>query len=111
MAAKLEKEAELAELGIFDKYKEHRKKPLIEHLEDFKQSLINNGNTKKHAEMTYQRTKAIINNCKFIYITDVQPSLVLNEIGKLYKEKAIIEIDENNNKKKRIEKYKLIFSK
>ena len=48
LAAKLEKESELAEVGLIDKYKEHRKKPLSEHLTDFKASLTNKGSTEKH---------------------------------------------------------------
>ena len=39
LAAKLEKEAELAESGIIDRFKEHSKKPLSKHLEDWRQSL------------------------------------------------------------------------
>jgi len=37
LAAKLEREAELAQAGVIDKYAEHRKQPLSEHLADFKQ--------------------------------------------------------------------------
>ena len=36
-AARLEKESELAQEGIIDKFKEHRKRALSEHLEDFRQ--------------------------------------------------------------------------
>lgn len=39
-AAQLVKEVELAKAGVVDRYKEHRKRPLIEHLADFKESLL-----------------------------------------------------------------------
>ena len=39
-AAQLQKEIELARAGVIDRYKEHRKKPLVEHIEDFEQSLL-----------------------------------------------------------------------
>ena len=78
-AAKLEREVELEKAGIIDKYKDHRKKPLTLHLEEYKQFLIDNGSTDKHAKMTYQRAKAIIDNCKLAFIADVRPSLILNE--------------------------------
>ena len=40
LAAKLEKEAELGQVGIVDRYREHRERPLVEHIEDFKHSLL-----------------------------------------------------------------------
>ena len=76
LAAKLEKEAELGDAGIIDRFKEHRKRPLVEHLNDFKASLINKGTTEKHACLVYNRTKAVIENCKFVYISDISASKV-----------------------------------
>ena len=76
LAAKLEKEAELAQAGIIDRFKEHRKRPLAEHIADFKTSLINKGTTEKHACLVYNRAKAIIENCKFTYIADISASKV-----------------------------------
>ena len=76
LAAKLEKEAELAQAGIIDRFKEHRKRPLAEHLADFTASLINKVTTEKHACLVYNRAKAIIDNCKFLYIPDLSASKV-----------------------------------
>jgi len=76
LAAKLEREAEQAQVGIIDRYKEHRKRPLVEHLNDFKASLVNKGTTEKHACLVYNRAKAVIENCKFIYIADISASKV-----------------------------------
>ena len=67
LAAKLEREAELAQAGIVDKYKIHRKTPLVKHLEDFKASLINKGTTLKQACLVYNRAKAVIDSGKFVY--------------------------------------------
>ena len=39
-ATQLQKEIELARAGVVDRYKEHRKRPLAEHLEDFHQALL-----------------------------------------------------------------------
>jgi len=74
LAAKLEKESELAQAGIVDKYKEHRKKLLSEHLRDLKASLMNKGTTEKHAYLVYNRAKAVIESCNFTYISDVSAS-------------------------------------
>jgi len=76
LAANLEREAELAQAGIIDRYKKHRKTALVKHLEDFKVSLINKGTTEKHACLVYNRAKAVIDNCRFVYISDVSASKV-----------------------------------
>ena len=72
----MSREAEQAQVGIIDRYKEHRKKPLIEHLNDFKASLINKGNTEKHAYLVYNRTDAVIRACGFACISDISASKV-----------------------------------
>jgi integrase len=76
LVAKLEREAEQAQVGIIDKYKEQRKKPLVEHLNDFRASLENKGTTEKHACLVYNRAKAVIECCKFAYIADIAASRV-----------------------------------
>jgi len=83
LAARLEKETELARAGIVDGFKEHRKKPLAEHLEDFRQSLLAKGNTTKHADQTVYRTKRIIEGCKFSFWNDIQPSKVQRHLAGL----------------------------
>jgi len=59
LAAKLEKEAELAQAGIVDKYKEHRKRPLKEHFEDFRSSLEAKRNTAEYCNLTRYRIEQI----------------------------------------------------
>jgi len=76
LAAKLEKEAELARAGIIDKYKDHRSKPLLEHLADFKANLLDKGNTVKHAQLVYNRAKAVVDGCRFCYFSDISASKV-----------------------------------
>ena len=81
LAAKLEKEVELAQAGIVDKYKEHRKRPLAEHLEDFKASLTHKGTTEKHTNLVYSRAKSAIDSCKFVYVHDVSASKVQKDLA------------------------------
>jgi len=81
LAAQLEKEAEQAQIGIVDKYKDHRSKPLLEHLEDFKQNLLDKGNTKDHARLTSNRIKAILEGCKFTFFADVSASKTLKNLA------------------------------
>ncbi len=74
LAAQLEKEAELEQAGIVDKYKEHRKRPLREHLEDFLSSLQAKGNTPEYCNLTHYRAERICNGCKFLYWADISAS-------------------------------------
>jgi integrase len=76
LAARLEKEAELEDSGIVDKYKEHRKRPLAEHLEDFQKSLLAKGGTVKNAAQVKTRVERIFKECKFIFWDDIQASKV-----------------------------------
>lgn len=76
LAAKLELEAEQAQVGIIDKYKEHRRKPLMRHLEDFTASLSNRETTARYVGMSYSKIRLIIGACKFVYISDISASKV-----------------------------------
>jgi site-specific recombinase XerD len=76
LAAKLEKESELAHAGIIDKFKEHRKRALSEHMEDFRHFLLAKGNTAKHAELTVSRAKRIMEECEFCLWDDIAGSKV-----------------------------------
>jgi integrase len=76
LEAKLVKEAELAKAGIVDRYKEHRNKPLLKHLKDFKQSLLDKGDTGDHARLTHNRIKAMLSDCKFLSLGEVQASRI-----------------------------------
>jgi integrase len=83
MAARLEKESALASEGVIDRYKEHRARPLSEHLEDFRQSLLAKGNTPKHVEMTVARAQAVIEGCGFNTWADISASKVETYLASL----------------------------
>lgn len=83
LAAKLEKESELAQLGIVDRFQGHRKRPLQEHLEDFHSSLQAKGNTPEYCNLTHYRAMRICNGCKFLMWDDIQASKVQKFINEL----------------------------
>ena len=64
-AARLQKEIELEKAGVVDRYKQHRKKPLTEHLDDFEQSMLAKGGTAKNAKQIKSRVKRVFDECKF----------------------------------------------
>ena len=84
-AAQLQKEIELARAGVVDRYKEHRKKPLAEHIEDFHQSLLAKGGTVKNAKQVKSRVKRVFDECKFTFWNDIQASKVQYTISGLRK--------------------------
>ena len=75
-AARLEKEAELAQEGIVDRFKEHHKRPLLQHLEDLNAALLAKGDTARHAQVVHSRAKAVMNGCHFVFFDDVSASKV-----------------------------------
>ena len=76
LAARMEEEAALADEGIVDRYKGHRLRPLTEHLEDSRNSLLAKGHTTKHAELTYSRARTVITGCRFATWNDISASRV-----------------------------------
>ena len=88
LAAKLEREAELAESGIVDRFKEHRTTPLLKHLEDFETALLSDGLTEHHAMTTRKRAEQVIESCGFLFWNDISASKVQAHIANLQKSKA-----------------------
>ena len=64
MARKLESEAELRRRGIIDakadQYAAHAARPLSEHLDAWRETLLNEGTTPKHADQTADRVRRLI---------------------------------------------------
>ena len=83
LAARLEKEAELAREGVVDRYKEHRSTPLTEHLADFRQALLDKGDTPEYVEIVLSRTTRTVEGCKFKFWGDIQASKVERYLSEL----------------------------
>ncbi len=88
-AAQLQKEFELADAGVVDRYREHRQKPLVEHLGDFENSLSAKRNTLKHAKQVASRVRRIVKGCKFVHWPDIQASKVEGFLADLQKSGSI----------------------
>jgi site-specific recombinase XerD len=71
------KRSEMERAGIGDPFEEHRKRPLAQHLADFGKYLESKGNTVGYAKRTAGRVQAILNGCRFTYISDLSPSAVI----------------------------------
>ena len=83
-AAQLERQAERCQAGLTDKYAEHKKRPLLEHLEDFRKSLTA-GNSDTHVRITLARIKRIFDGCGFCYWSDIQANKIMDFLTNLKK--------------------------
>ncbi len=65
LAAELERQAARRESGLVDRFAEHRKRPLREHLDDWRKALLTKSTTEKHVNLVVNRATAVINGCGF----------------------------------------------
>ncbi len=65
------KRVERKQAGLHDSYEEHERRPLIEHLEDYRVYLRSKGNTNKHAAQTISRIKGLLEGCAFHRLRDL----------------------------------------
>src|SRR5262249_34778309 len=70
MLGKLLGDAELEAVGLADPYEDHRKRPLAEHLADFRAALAARGDTPSHVELTISRVRALLDGCRFLLPND-----------------------------------------
>jgi integrase len=76
MLAEEIKRANKIRAGVIDKYDDHRKRPLAEHLKDFEASLKSKGCTPDHVAQLMGRVRRIVSGCKFKFIPDIEGSAV-----------------------------------
>jgi integrase len=72
----LVRKAELGKVGVRDPFEEHARRPLREHLDDYRRYLEAEGNCREYVEKTYARILAILDGCRFTFIGDVAPEKV-----------------------------------
>lgn len=96
---------QFVEFGLLDAKQVAAGKPLIEHLEDFKQSLLAKGDTIKHAQLIYFRVKRVFNECKFEYWSNIFLSTIQQRISGLQNQVEVVKIQKIADKK--IKKRKL----
>jgi hypothetical protein len=89
----------LIKIGLIDSRRAAVGKLLLDHLEDFKQSLLARGNTVKHAQQTYFRVKRVFSECKFMYWSDISVSVVQKKVASLRNQVEIVETKKIKGKK------------
>jgi len=70
-------------IGLLDSTRAAAGKPLVRHIEDFRQALLDKGDTGQQARQVASRVKRIVEGCKFRTWSDIQASRVQRFISGL----------------------------
>ena len=62
---------ERSKSGLSDRFEEHHKTLLKQHLDDFKQHLAGKGNCERHVKLTFQRVQRVLTECQWRRIGDI----------------------------------------
>ena len=71
MLNELVRKAELGKAGLVDPFASQRKRPLAEHVADFRQHLEAKGNSGQHVALTVARCEAVFSACGFKLLTQL----------------------------------------
>ncbi len=69
--------------GLGDPFEEHRGRPLLKHLEEFRRHLINKGSTTEHVDLTEQRIRDLVTACEFDRIDKIAADRVQDYLAEL----------------------------
>lgn len=78
MLAELVRTVELGKAGLIDPFETHRKRPLREHLTDFRQHLETKGNSESYVDLTVSRVTAALTGAGFKVLGDLNADKVAN---------------------------------
>jgi len=71
-----EKAAKERRTGETDRFEPHRRRPLVEHVNEYLAFLRSKGNTVKHVDLTETRLLAVIGGCGFKWLRDIDADAV-----------------------------------
>ncbi len=93
MLAEMKQRAKREARGDIDPFEDHRKRPLTEHVEDFRKFLESKANTVEHVALTVNRVSAAFNGCELKCLADLNAGRVANWLAEQRKPKTDIEQD------------------
>jgi len=83
MLSTLVRRAEMARAGVIDKFEEFRTQPVATHVEEWHKNLLSSGVTPNHATLVKTRAKAVLDEAKVVFTSDLVPSKILDAIDAL----------------------------
>src|SRR4051812_8527485 len=87
MLADLVRKAELGKVGIADPYEEHRRRPLAEHLEDWRVALLAKGTSAKQVGQVVSRVRRVLEWCRFVFMADLAGAPVQSFLAELRRDR------------------------
>ncbi|MBL8823170.1 MAG: site-specific integrase [Planctomycetia bacterium] len=94
-AAFLERQAERRASGLIDPAEVHWNRPIEDHLQEYRDYLINKGASEEHAKRTLNRATLILNACKIERINQITLAPIQAHVAQLRSRKALVTIPEN----------------
>ena len=83
LAARLERGAARGREGMTDPFEAHHKRPLAEHVEDYRRYLLAKGDAEETAHKMSARCRAVLEGCGFAFIPDLSASAVAEFLHRL----------------------------
>lgn len=80
-ADELERKAERLAAGRGDPHEDHSRRPLADHIEDYRTELESKARSAKYVELTAQRLRDLTDACGFVWIRDIEPGKVLAQLA------------------------------
>src|SRR5262249_1130887 len=81
--AELVRKAELGRVGIIDPFEAHRKRPLREHLADYRRELEARDNAQRYVDLVCSRLAALLDGCGFLFPPDLSASRAMDWLAAL----------------------------
>ena len=89
MLAELVRKVELRRANISDPHEAHRKRPLAEHVADWKGAMEAEDSIARHVRQTVNAVSRALTACRFVFLADVQPSRLQEHLAGLRRGKAL----------------------
>jgi integrase len=83
MLGELIHKAGLGRVGIRDPFEAHRKRPLAEHLSDYRRELASRGNAPRYVGLVVSRLRSLLDGCGFVFIGDLSASRAADWLAEL----------------------------
>jgi integrase len=80
---KLLADAAMRQHGMADPYAEHKRRPLSEHLEDYRRDLEARDNEPRYVRLVFSRLQALLTGCNFHFMDDLSASAVMDWLADL----------------------------
>ena len=88
MLAELVRRAELERSGVRDPFRDHRKRPLTAHRDDWEASLRANNRDDDYVKLKLARLNAILDGCRFVFTADLAANRLELVLAKLRQAKG-----------------------